>query len=94
MSDSNELTIIVEKVCETKEFGTNGFRKRELIGNTEGEYPSVYLFEFANDKADLLDDIQPNDKVTVHYNTRCRRVEKEGKDDMFFTSLSGWRIEK
>jgi len=78
----NSMRVRVVSIGETKKFGDKDF-----------QYENYYAFDFVNDKVGLLDDILPDTYVTVHYNVRCRRVEKKGEDDMYFTSLSGWKIE-
>jgi len=89
----NSMRVRVVSIGETKKFGDKDFQKRLLVGIIDGEYENYYAFDFVNDKVGLLDDILPDTYVTVHYNVRCRRVEKKGEDDMYFTSLSGWKIE-
>lgn len=87
-----ELKVKVETVGETKEFGDGGFKKRELITTVEENgYTNYFVFEFIQDKVDLLDTVLPGTDVTVHFNIRCRKVEKNG-DDLYFTSLSGWKV--
>lgn len=94
MSDSTSLRVRIQVIGETKEFGTNNFRKRELVGIEEdGKYENYFQFDFVNDKVDLLDKFEVGDEVEVHFNIRCRKVEQQGKEDRYFTSLSGWRIE-
>ena len=90
---THKMRVKVSEIRDTKEFGTNGFKKRELIGLIEGEHPQKFLFEFVNDKVDLLDAVMEDSYITIFYNVRCREVEKEGADNMFFTSLSGWKLE-
>ena len=85
---------MVSHVGDTKEVGANGFIKRELFGSTEGDqYPQHFCFEFVKDKTKLLDDVLEGTFVTVHCNIRSNKVEKEGKDDMYFVSLQGWKID-
>jgi hypothetical protein len=90
---STSMRVRVKKIGNVQEFGANGFKKRELIGVIDGEYPQEFPFEFINDKTSLLDSVLEDSYVTIHYNLRCRKVEKQGKDDMYFLSLSGWKIE-
>lgn len=90
---TQKMRVKVSEIRETKEFGTNGFKKRELIGLIEGEHPQKFLFEFVNDKVDLLDSIMEGSYITILYNLRCREIEKENAENLYFTSLSGWKIE-
>ena len=36
----------IKLIGETKEYGTNGFRKRELVVTTQEQYPQNILVEF------------------------------------------------
>jgi hypothetical protein len=83
----------VLSIGEEKTFGSNGFRKRELIGKEDGEYGQELCFEFPNDKGDLLDAVLPDSYVTVSYNIRSRKHEVKGKDTQYYTSLSAWKVE-
>jgi len=55
-----DYTGVVELVGETKEFGTNGFTKRDLVvGNdvdSMNKYPNPVLFTFKKDRCALCDD--------------------------------------
>ena len=90
---ATKMRVKVSEIRETKEYGTNGFKKRELIGMIEGEHPQKFLFEFVNDKVDLLDSVMEDSYITIFYNLRCREVVTEGQENRYFTSLSGWKIE-
>ena len=48
----------IKWVDETKTYGTNGFRKREVVVTTEEQYPQHILVEFIQDKCDLLNAFQ------------------------------------
>lgn len=92
MAESHTMRIKVTSIGETKEFGASGFKKRELVGVEEGQYPQTVMFEFVQDKVDLLDGLIEDTYVTVHYNIRCREFIKEGQETRYFVSLSGWRV--
>lgn len=98
MAKSNEMRVKVVSVNETEVVGANGFQKRVLEGKIEGEYPEDFAFEFQKDKCALLDDVLEDTYVTVHYNVRGRKVDKN-KDGlplekpMFFVTLVGWKVE-
>jgi hypothetical protein len=86
--------IMVSKVGDTVTVGANNFIKRELFGRTEGDqYPEDWKFEFVKDKTALLDDILEGTFVTVHFNLRSNKREKEGKEDMYFIAAQGWKVE-
>ena len=44
----------IKMIDETKTYGNNGFRKREVVVTTEEQYPQHILVEFVQDKCDLL----------------------------------------
>ena len=91
MAQTFELRVKLEEIGETEEFGNNGFKKRELIGLLEGEYPEHYKFEFIKDKVDLLDDLIVGTYATVSFNIKGKKVEKDG-DIFYYTSLQGWKV--
>jgi len=92
MAQTFELRVKLEEIGETEEIGNNGFKKRELIGLLEGEYPEHYKFEFIKDKVEKLDDLIPGTYATVFFNIKGRKVEKDG-DAFYYTSLQGWKVE-
>jgi translation initiation factor IF-3 len=88
-----ELQGKIKLVGETKEFGSNGFKKRELVVTTEEQYPQHILIEFVQDKTDLLNNYQVGQNVKVSINLRGREwVNPEG-ETKYFNAIQGWRIE-
>ncbi|KRO87408.1 MAG: DUF3127 domain-containing protein [Bacteroidetes bacterium] len=81
-------------VNDTKEFGSNGFRKREVVVTTEEQYPQDILVEFIQDKCDLLNSYKAGDSVKIDINLRGREWESPQKEIKYFNSIQGWRIEK
>jgi len=78
---------------EVKTYGSNGFRKREIVITTEEQYPQHILLEFIQDKCDLLDSFQVEQNVKVGINIKGREwVNPEGQTK-YFNSIQGWRIE-
>ena len=45
----------IKLINETKEYGSNGFRKRELVVTTQEQYPQNILVEFVQDRCELID---------------------------------------
>jgi len=88
-----DVTGRIKKIDETKEFGSNGFKKREIVITTEEQYPQHILIEFVQDKCALLDAYQVGQDVKIAFNLRGREwVNPEGVAK-YFNSLNGWRIE-
>ena len=89
-----ELSGKIKWIDETKTYGTNGFRKREVVITTEEQYPQHILVEFIQDKCDLMNSYQVGQDVKIGINLRGREwVNPEGQTK-YFNSIQGWRIEK
>ena len=79
----------VYQVGATEEVGQNGFRKRQLVIETNEQYPQKLAIDFVQDKVSDLDNINVGDNVEVSIN--IRGSEYNGK---FYTNLQGWKIIK
>jgi hypothetical protein len=84
----------VKVISETAVFGDNGFRKRELVVQTEDQYPQSIQLEFVQDKVDLLNAFSLGDKVSVDINIRGREWTSPDGVVKYFNTLQGWRITK
>ena len=83
----------IKLIEETKEYGNNGFRKREMVITTEEQYPQHLLIEFIQDKTNLLDNFKVGQMVKISINLRGREwINPEGVAK-YFNSIQGWRIE-
>ncbi len=60
----------VKMIGETQTFGSNGFRKRELVITTEEQYPQHIMIEFVQDKSDLLNNYAVAQDVKVSERSR------------------------
>ncbi len=88
-----DVTGRIKKIDETKEYGSNGFKKREIVITTDEQYPQHILIEFTQDRCSLLDNFQVGQDVKVSINLRGREwINPEG-EAKYFNSLNGWRIE-
>jgi len=76
-----------------KTYGTNGFRKREVVVTTEEQYPQHILVEFIQDKCDLLNAYQVGQSVKIGINLRGREWVNPQGETKYFNSVQGWRIE-
>lgn len=89
-----EIAGRIKMIDETKTFGSNGFRKRELVITTEEQYPQHLLIEFVQDKTSLLDSFREGEAVKVSINLRGREWTNPQGETKYFNSIQGWRIEK
>ena len=89
-----DITGKLKLINETKEYGSNGFKKREVVITTEEQYPQDLLIEFIQDKCDLLNSYQVGQSVKVDINLRGREWESPQGEIKYFNSIQGWRIEK
>lgn len=84
----------IKDIDETKSFGANGFRKREVVVTTTEQYPQHILIEFTQDKCDLVDNFAIGESVKVSINLRGREWINPQGETKYFNSIQGWRIEK
>jgi hypothetical protein len=89
-----DITGKIKLINETKEYGSNGFRKRELVVTTEEQYPQDLSVEFIQDKCDILNSYNVGDSVKVDINLRGREWQSPQGEIKYFNSIQGWRIEK
>lgn len=93
MSEKLSFTGVVDHVFEQIQV-TDNFAKREFaVLQTGTEYPQIVKFQVSNAKLSLLDNISTGDNITVYYNLRGNKREKNG-EPLYFTTLEAWKIEK
>ena len=83
----------IKMIDETKTYGNNGFRKREVVVTTEEQYPQHILVEFVQDKCDLLNNYSVGQMVKISINLRSREWVNPQGEAKYFNSIQGWRIE-
>ncbi|MER3319770.1 MAG: DUF3127 domain-containing protein [Allomuricauda sp.] len=83
----------IKMIDETKTYGNNGFRKREVVVTTEEQYPQHILVEFVQDKCDLLNNYNVGQMVKISINLRGREWVNPQGETKYFNSIQGWRIE-
>ncbi|RDY59533.1 DUF3127 domain-containing protein [Flagellimonas nanhaiensis] len=83
----------IKMIDETKTYGNNGFRKREVVVTTEEQYPQHILIEFVQDKCDLLNNYSTGQLVKISINLRGREWVNPQGETKYFNSVQGWRIE-
>ena len=83
----------IKYLGKTETFGTNGFRKREVVVTTEEQYPQHIMIEFVQDKTELLNAYKEGRTVKVSINLRGREWVNPQGETKYFNSIQGWRIE-
>ncbi len=83
----------VKMIGETQTFGSNGFRKREVVVTTDEQYPQHIMVEFVQDKTDLLNNFNVGQAVKISINIRGREWTNPQGEVKYFNSIQGWRIE-
>lgn len=83
----------IKMIGDTQSFGSNGFRKREIVVTTEEQYPQHIMVEFVQDKTDLLDSYKVGQQVKISINLRGREWVNPQGETKYFNSIQGWRIE-
>ena len=100
MESTISKTIIMEVVGKikmidtTKEVGSSGFKKRDVVVTTDEQYPQHILVQFVQDKCDLLNNYQVGDAVKIDINLRGREWTNPQGEMVYFNTIQGWRIGK
>jgi hypothetical protein len=89
-----EVTGRVKVIDQTKEVGSSGFRKRDVVVTTDEQYPQFISVQFVQDKCDLLDAYKVGDNVKIDINLRGREWTSPQGEMVYFNSIVGWRIGK
>ena len=83
----------VKLIGEVQTFGSNGFRKREVVVTTDEQYPQMIMIEFVQDKCDLLNNYSVGQDVKVSINLRGIEWINPQGEAKYFDSVQGWRME-
>lgn len=92
--DKIELKGKIKVVGKTVEVGNNGFKKRELVLETEEQYPQFITINFIKDACDNLNGYSIGDKVAVGINIKGREWTSPSGELKYFNDIQGWRITK
>ena len=77
----------IKMIDDTKTYGNNGFRKREMVVTTEEQYPQQIMIEFVQDKTDLLNNFKVGQNVKVSINLRGREWTNPQGETKYFNSI-------
>jgi uncharacterized protein (DUF2132 family) len=89
-----EVTGKIKMIDQTKEVGSAGFKKRDVVVTTDEQYPQHILVQFVQDKCDLLNTYQVGESVKIDINLRGREWANPQGETVYFNTIQGWRIAK
>ena len=89
-----EVTGKIKMIDQTKEVGSGGFKKRDIVVTTDEQYPQHILVQFVQDKCDLLNSFQVGEQVKIDINLRGREWTNPQGEIVQFNTIQGWRIGK
>lgn len=97
MSNLQVTGILVDK--QATQVVTEKFKKRTFAmditeqGSDGNSYPNFVQLQATQNRCELLDAFFVGDTVTVHFNIRGNKNEKDGVV-RYFNNLDAWRIER
>jgi len=89
------LTGTIHEVMPAIQRGKGQSRKfvvKTTTTNGDKQWNDYITFELWGDKVDLVSEGDTGKEVTVHYNLRGNRWEKDGTTK-YFNSLQAWKVE-
>lgn len=84
----------IKMIDTTKEVGSGGFKKRDIVITTDETYPQSILVQFVQDKCDLLNNYNVGDDVKIGINLRGREWTNPQGETVYFNTIQGWNIFK
>ena len=88
-----EITGIIKVIGDTNVFGSNSFKKRDLVITTIEQYPNDIIIQFTQQRCDLLNNLQVGQNVKVYINIRGREQTNPQGETKYFNTIEGWKIE-
>ena len=94
MSEQTSLTGSLRIINPTQTVGSNNFKKRICILDTDGQYTQPIQIEFQKDYCSLLDNYREGDRVKISYNIRGRETTNGRGETLFYNTIVAWKIER
>ena len=85
---SFEIEGDIVKIFDTEK-KTDTFQTREFVIKTEGQYPQFIKFQLTQDRCDIVDKYNVEQRVKVSFDLRGREWNEK-----YFTNLNAWRIDQ
>ena len=89
-----ELSGKIKMIDSTKEVGSAGFKKRDIVVTTSEDYPQDILVQFVKDKCDVLDGYKVGQEVEIGINLRGREWINPKGEAVYFNTIQGWNIKE
>lgn len=89
-----ELQGKIKMIDTTKEVGSSGFKKRDVVVTTDEQYPQHILIQFVQDKCDSLNNFKVGESVVIGINLRGREWTNPQGETVYFNTIHGWKINK
>ncbi len=77
----------IKVINEVKEYGSNGFTKREFVLTTEEKYPQEVKLELYKDDCNLIEDYDIGDSLEATFNIKGN--EYKGN---YYVNLQAWKL--
>ena len=82
------------EIGETASFGANGFRKRDIVIETDEQYVQQIQIQFTQDRCDVLNSYTVGTIVKISYNLKGRAWVNPQGETKYFNTIEGWRINR
>lgn len=75
---------------------SGSFKKREFVVEyaENPSYPEYVKFELIQDKCDLLDSMNLNQEIVIHFNLKGRKWTDPQGNIKYFNTLQAWKLEQ
>jgi len=89
-----DITGKVERIDGVQQI-SDRFRKRDIVLEltTNPQYPEFVVFQFVQDRTDLLDGFKVGQEVQIHFDIKGRKWTDRNGVEKIFNTLQGWRIQ-
>jgi len=89
LMQSQNTPLQIEGICTFIGNVSHGekWKRQEFVIKTEGQYPTEICFSVWNDKTEMLNRCQVNDKLIVKFNPSSRQHQER-----WYTELTAWNV--
>ena len=85
---SYKVTGTICHIDETREYGQNGFRKRQIVlAQEDGKYDNFVPLEFLQDRCDDADELSVGSEITIEFKLSGRKWRNPEGEYRYFLNL-------